>query len=333
MQDLGVGIDHLRAAAERLRPHLNRTPLLRTAVLDEHCQGQVFLKPECLQLTGSFKIRGALNRLLQLSDAEKAAGVVAYSSGNHAQGVALAAKIAGVHATIVMPADAPAVKVARTKRSGAEVVPYDRYTESREEIGQALAAKRGCVLVPPFDDPHVIAGQGTAGLEVAADLARLGQGLDQLLVCCSGGGLAAGMGVAMAAEMPGAQLYTVEPDGFDDTQRSLMAGQPLSNPPGGGSICDALLVERPGDITLPILCGLSAKGVTVSDEEVLVAMKFAFDELRVVVEPGGAVALAAILFGHVPTKGKTTVATLSGGNVDLALFNDAMNAPTMGRSA
>jgi threonine dehydratase len=314
----------IRAAADRLRPYITRTPLLQSSLLDTRCRGKVFLKAECLQQTGSFKIRGALNRLLQLSAEERAAGVVAYSSGNHAQGVALAGKIAGVSTTIVMPEDAPAVKRERTRRYGAEIVPYNRYTESREEIAARIAEEKGAVLVPPFDDPHIIAGQGTVGLEIAEDIGRLGIQIDQVLVCCSGGGLAAGIAVALDADHPGTTVYTVEPNGFDDTKRSLTAGSRVSNPPGGQSICDALLLPRPGAITFPILQHLGVEGVSVSDREAMGAIRFGADELRVVLEPGGAVALAAVLFGTVPCKKKTTVAILSGGNVDAELLDRAL---------
>ncbi|WOI53208.1 threonine/serine dehydratase [Parvularcula sp. LCG005] len=319
-----VTIDDIHAAADRLRPHLTPTPLLRSPLLDLRCRGEVFLKAECLQQTGSFKIRGALNRVLQLTEREKAAGVVAYSSGNHAQGVALAARMAGVEATIVMPEDAPQVKRDRTRRLGAEIVTYDRLNESREEIAGRLAAEKGAVLIPPFDDPHVIAGQGTVGLEIAETTQRLGVELDQILVCCSGGGLAAGIGMAMAAEHPGARLFTVEPKGFDDVRRSLVSGGRLANPPGGTSVCDALLVSTSGQITFPLLKSLKAEGLAVSDQEAMAAIRFAAEELKVILEPGGAVALAAILYGHVATKGLRTAVVLSGGNVDRAVFDRAM---------
>lgn len=319
-----VTLEDIKAAAARLKPYINRTPVLRSSSLDMRSGGQVLLKAECLQRTGSFKIRGALNRILQLSEEEKAAGVVAYSSGNHAQGVALAAKLAGVSATIVMPEDAPQVKRDRTRRLGAEIVSYDRHAESREDIAAGLAEERGAVLVPPFEDRHIIAGQGTVGLELAEELAQMGLILDALLVPCSGGGLSSGIGLAFAEMSPSTQLITVEPNGFDDVRRSLRTGSRVTNVPGGQSICDALLLPTPGAMTFGILKGLAAEGVAVSDREALGAIRFAAEELRVVVEPGGAVALAALLYGHVEARGKTMGAVLSGGNIDMKLFDEAL---------
>lgn len=319
-----VTIDDIYAAQDRLRPYITRTPLLRSPLLDTRSRGHVLLKAECVQQTGSFKIRGALNHILSLSDAERRAGVVAFSSGNHAQGVAMAAKIAGVAATIVMPEDAPTVKRERTRRLGAEIVPYDRHAESREEIASALAEESGTVIVPPFDHPHIIAGQGTCALELLEDTERYGMRLDQMLVCCSGGGLAAGIGIVLEALSKGTDLYTVEPNGFDDVRRSLIAGSRVTNPPGGGSICDALLLPTPGQITFSILKRLEAKGLAVSDREVMGAIRFAADELRVVLEPGGAVALAAVLYGHAAPRARTTGVILSGGNVDIEVFDRAM---------
>lgn len=319
-----VTYDDVAAAAERLRPYIVRTPLLRSPLLDRRSGGAVFLKAECLQLTGSFKIRGALNRILQLSERERRRGVVAYSSGNHAQGVAMAARIAGVQAAIVMPDDAPQVKRERTRRLGAEIIAYDRLTESREDIALAFAEETGRVLVPPFDDPHIIAGQGTCGLEIVEEVARLGVDIDQVLVCCSGGGLAAGVGLALEARLPGTQIVTVEPNGFDDVKKSLIAGSRITNPPGAMSICDALLLPVPGAITFPIMKRLGMRGVSVSDREALGAIRYGADELRVILEPGGAVALAAVMSGAVDTAGKGTVAILSGGNVDASVFDRAM---------
>jgi threonine dehydratase len=311
----------IREAAERIAPFVARTPLLSCPRLDEKAGGQVLLKAECLQITGSFKLRGASNAILSLP--EGTPGVVAYSSGNHAQAVALAAKRAGLPAVIVMPKDAPETKKRRTEDYGAELVLYDRQTESREEIGRALAEERGLALVPPYDHPHTMAGQGTAGLEIAEDLKARGLEPDRVLICCSGGGLAAGIGLAVKDVFPAAQIVTVEPSGFDDMARSLQAGERVTNPAAGGSICDALLVPTPGEITFPLLQALGARGVAVSDEEALAAMRYAAEELRVVLEPGGAVALAAILTGRVPTDG-VTVAVLSGGNADAAMLSRAL---------
>ncbi|RFB05498.1 threonine ammonia-lyase [Parvularcula marina] len=324
MIDASVTFADIKAAAERLKPYINRTPLLRSTVLDMRSGGTVFLKAECVQRTGSFKIRGALNRILQLTEDERKVGVVAYSSGNHAQGVALAAKLAGVDATIVMPEDAPEVKRERTRRLGAEIVTYQRLTESREDIAAGIAAERGAVLVPPFEDPHIIAGQGTSGLEIAEEMMRLGREIDQVMVCCSGGGLAAGVGIAMKELSPKTKLITVEPNGYDDVKRSLVAGTRVTNVPGSSSICDALLLPTPGHLTFSILKSLGATGISVSDREAMGAIRFAAEELRVVAEPGGAVALAGVLYGHVDSRDKTTVALITGGNIDTKVLDQAL---------
>ncbi|GGY45820.1 threonine ammonia-lyase [Parvularcula lutaonensis] len=308
-----VTLADLEAAHRRIAPYILRTPLLRCDALDEVAKGRVLAKAECLQGTGSFKLRGGLNHILSLTEDEKARGVVAYSSGNHAQGVARAAKMAGVPAAIVMPADAPEAKRTRTARDGAEVILYDRENESREEIGARLAEERGAKLVPPFDHPLTVAGQGTAGLELAEDMEGP---IDQVVICASGGGLAAGIGIAVRASYPDAEIIVVEPEGFDDLGRSLATGERQANTQRGGSICDALLVEMPGAIPFDILRGLDARGVTVSDDEALSAMAFALHELKVVVEPGGAVALAAVLNGKVDTASRSTAIILSGGNAD-----------------
>ena len=308
-----VTLDDVRAAHGRIRGHILRTPLLRADPLDDLVGGRVYAKAECLQGTGSFKYRGALNHILSLTEEEKPRGVVAYSSGNHAQGVARAAKRAGVRATIVMPSDAPLAKRERTARDGAEVVLYDRERESREEIGRRIAEERGAKLVPPFDHPLTVAGQATAGLELGEDAPER---LDQVVICASGGGLAAGIGFAVRERHPGAEIILVEPAGFDDFGRSLISGQRERNARRGGSICDALLTESPGVLPFAILSGLGARGVTVTDEEALDAVAFALRELKVVLEPGGAVALAAMLTGRVDGRGKATAVILSGGNAD-----------------
>lgn len=303
------------AAAARIKGHAIRTPLLRSDGLDAATGGRLFVKPECLQLTGSFKFRGAMNRLSALGLDERAAGVVAYSSGNHAQGVARAARLLGVAATIIMPADAPALKVARTRADGAEVIFYDRLTEKREAIAETLAASRGATIIPPFDDRHVAAGQGTSGLEVAEDLAAMGLTADLALVCCGGGGLTSGFAVGS-----GIPTIAVEPHGYDDVALSLAAGHiiPVANP--GPTRCDALQTLRMGELTFATLMASGVRGVAVSEHEVAVAMAFAFRELKLVVEPGGAVALAAALAGTVDLNGKTAVIMLSGGNVDADTF-------------
>ena len=305
----------IEAAAARLHGHAVRTPLLRCDALDAATGGRLFLKPECLQRTGSFKFRGAMNRLLALSPQERAAGVVAFSSGNHAQGVALAARLLGVPAAIVMPADAPALKVERTRADGAEIIFYDRLREERATIAAALAAARGAVLVPSFDDRWIAAGQGTAGLEVVQDLAALGVEADLALVCAGGGGLACGFAIGS-----GLPMVTVEPAGYDDVALSLAAGHimPVSNP--GPTRCDALQTLRMGELPFATLSQAGARGVSVSEAAVVRAMAFAFRELKLVVEPGGAVALAAALDGVVDLQGRTAVIMLSGGNVDAETF-------------
>ncbi|MBX3492185.1 MAG: threonine/serine dehydratase [Parvibaculum sp.] len=310
----------VRAAAARIAGVAVRTPLLECAALDARCGGRIFIKPEVLQRTGSFKFRGAWNRLSQLSAEERRGGVVAWSSGNHAQGVAAAARMLGVPALIVMPSDAPRLKIERTRGFGTEIVLYDRLTEMREEIGARIAAERGAVIVRPYDDPGIIAGQGTVALEIAEDAARLGVALDAVLVPAGGGGLAAGTALALGAAMPEAKVWCVEPQGFDDHARSLTAGKRLGNEGGGQSFCDALLAPMPGELTFAINAAHLAGGLAVSDAEVAAAMRFAFEELKLVVEPGGAVALAAVLAGRYDAKGKSVALVLSGGNADPAAF-------------
>jgi len=313
-------IEDIRTAAQRLDGRAVLTPLLESPLLNARLGGRLLVKAETLQRTGSFKFRGAYNTLAQLDAAQRRGGVVAYSSGNHAQGVAAAAQLLGMPAVIVMPADAPAIKVANTSGYGAEVVLYDRYRESREEIGRRIAAERGATLVPPFDDPRVIAGQGTAGLEIAAQAKALGARLDAVIIPCSGGGLAAGCALALSAECPDVAVYAAEPEGFDDMRRSLAAGARVANDPGARSICDALLVAMPGELTFPINRRLLAGGFAVSDDEVLDAMATAFGELKLVVEPGGAAALAAALSGKIDVKQRNVAVIASGGNVDPAIF-------------
>ena len=320
----------IEAAAKRLAGWAVPTPLLNPPALDRHSGGRILLKAETLQRTGSFKFRGAFNRISQIPESERGAGVVAYSSGNHAQGVAAAAALLGVPAIIVMPADAPAIKVANTRGYGAEVVTYDRLTESREDIGAAIAAERGATLVRPYDDPGVIAGQGTCGLEIAQQSAALGLEIDALLVCCGGGGLTAGCALAMAELSPRTKLYTVEPEGFDDTRRSLEAGTRVANDPAAQSICDALLAPTPGELTFPINRRLLAGGFAVSDREVRTAMGYAFRTLKLVLEPGGAVALAALLAGRLDAHGKTVALTLSGANVDPETYREVLAVESAG---
>ena len=308
-------------AARRLDGVALRTPLLTSAALDAMTGGRVFLKAETLQRTGSFKFRGAYNRLSAIPPERRAGGVVAYSSGNHAQGVAASARLLGMPCVIVMPSDAPRAKRERTAALGAEIVLYDRANEDREAIAEALAAERGATLVPPYDDALIIAGQGTAGREIVDDLNALGLKPDVVVVTASGGGLTAGIALAVKARVPTAAVYTAEPQGFDDHARSFRSGQREQNAALTGTICDALMARMPGKLTFAINRSLVGGGVVASDEEVAAAVAFAFAELKLVVEPGGAVALAALMTRKIDITGKVAVAVLSGGNVDPELFS------------
>jgi threonine dehydratase len=309
------------AAAQRLAGVALRTPLVASPVLDGITGGRIFLKAEILQRTGSFKFRGAYNKLSSIPPSERGAGVVAFSSGNHAQGVAAAAQLLGMPAVIVMPADAPRPKRERTAALGAEVVLYDRAREDRHAIARDLAERRHATLVPPYDDPLIIAGQGTIGREIVEDLAAQGLDPDVVVVTASGGGLTAGIALAVKARVPRACLYTAEPEGFDDHARSFRSGEREKNAALTGTICDALMAQTPGELTFAINRELVAEGTAVSDVEVGAAVAFAFRELKLVVEPGGAAALAALLAGKIDAKGKVAVAVLSGGNVDPELFH------------
>lgn len=319
-----MNIEMIRAAAKRLDGHARRTPLLTSPFLDEIAGRRVIVKPDCLQHTGSFKYRGARAALSALADATRAKGVIAFSSGNHAQGVALAAREFGVTAVIVMPSDAPELKIANTRALGAEVVLYDRATEDRDAIGARLAAERGLTLVKPFDEPEVIAGQGTVGLEIAEQAAALGVARAEVLVPCGGGGLTSGIALALAADAPGLRVRTCEPEGFDDVKRSLAAGAIRANDRLTGSICDAIVTPSPGKLTFPIMQRLCGPGIAVSDDESLRAMAVAFTRLKIVIEPGGAVALAAALWHGDQLEGDTVIVVASGGNVDAALFRGAL---------
>ena len=303
-------------AARRIDGVAVRTPLIESPALNERLGGRVLMKAENLQRAGAFKFRGAYNRISRMTEDERARGVVAFSSGNHAQGVAAAARLVGTRALIVMPADSPAVKVEGVRAFGGEVRLYDRWTESREEIGAQIAAERGAVLVPPFDDPFIIEGQGTTALEL---LDQADAPIDQLLCGASGGGLIAGINLVMAERSPDTRVAVVEPESFDDTARSLAAGARVGHPQGPPSICDALMSPMPGALTFPINRRLAA-ALTVSDAEVAEAVAFAFRQLKLVVEPGGAVSLAALLAGKIETRDRTTALVLSGGNVDPGLF-------------
>ena len=303
-------------AARQIAGQAVRTPLIESPALNAHVGGRVLMKAENLQLAGAFKFRGAYNRISRLTAEELKRGVVAYSSGNHAQAVAAAARMVGTTAIIVMPADSPKVKVEGVRAFGGEVRMYDRYTESREAIGEEIAASKGSILVRPFDDPFVIEGQGTIGLEI---MDQADDRLDQLVCGASGGGLIAGINLAMEALSPDTPVIAVEPKHYNDMQLSIAAGERLTHPPAPGTICDALMTDRPGELTFPINRRVD-RVETVSDAEVAEAVRFAFRTLKLVVEPGGAVSLAAVLAGKVETRDRTTAVILSGGNVDPALF-------------
>ena len=320
-----VDISDIRAAAARLAPVIRRTPLLESPFLNQLAGRRVLVKAECLQHTGSFKFRGAWSAISAMAPEVRAKGVFAYSSGNHAQGVAHAATLHGVPSTILMPEDSPALKLANTKALGAEVITYDRYTESREEIGASLAAERGYTLVKPYDEPMVIAGQGTSGLEVAEQAREAGVESADVLVCAGGGGLATGVALALAAEAPGLRVRTAEPADYDDWKLSLEAGEALPAPAGRRSICDAIVTPAPGEITFPILSKLAGPGLSVTDEECLAAMVQAFERLKIVVEPGGAAALAAALSRSDEIEGEAVIVFATGGNVDRGLFARALS--------
>jgi threonine dehydratase len=316
--------DDVLAAAKRIDGHAVRTPLLNASLLDAKLGGRLFVKAEPLQRTGSFKFRGAYNKIAQIPADKRKNGVVAFSSGNHAQGVAAAAQLLGMPAWIIMPKDAPAIKIARTKAFGATVVPYDRYTQDREKMGAELQAQHGATLVKPYDDPDVVAGQGTVGLEIAEQCRALGVTPDAVLVCCGGGGLVSGTALALSGAMPAVPVFSVEPFGFDDTKRSLESGARQKNDPEARSICDALLAATPGELTFALNAKLLKGGLVVTDDEVRRGMATLFEELKIVAEPGGAVAATAVLAGKYPIKGKTVVAVISGGNVDPETFIGAL---------
>ena len=316
-------ITMIEAAAARLRGHARLTPLLNAPLLDAAFGRRIFIKAECLQLTGSFKFRGGWSAISALDPTNRARGVLAYSSGNHAQGVALAAQRHDIPATIIMPSDAPQVKIANTRAYGAEVILYDRATEDRDAIGARLTAERSLTLIKPFDDAQVIAGQGTTGLEIAAQAAEAGIESATVITCCGGGGLTAGIALALQARAPGLTVRTAEPAGFDDAARSLAAGRIERNAAMTGSICDAILTPAPGTLTFPILQRLCGPGLVATDDEALHAMALAFTHLRIVLEPGGAIALAAALFrDDLPD---TVICTASGGNVDAETFRLALD--------
>jgi threonine dehydratase len=314
------------AAGARLKGRVVRTPILRHPLLDEITGGRVVVKPEPLQRTGSFKLRGATNAALLLNPAARRGGIVTHSSGNHGQAVAAAAHMLGMPALIAMPTDAPAIKRAATRRWGAEIHPFDRHGIDRDALAADLAAARGATVIPPFDHPDVIAGQGTLAIELVEDAKAQGLALDALAVCTGGGGLIAGCALAMETLAPDAEIWAVEPEGWDDTRRSLEAGRRLANDGGGSGFCDALLSRQPGALTFSINHARLAGGVAVMEAEVLRAMRFAFEHLKLVAEPGGAVALAAVLAGKIEARGRTIGVVISGGNVDPEVFARALAA-------
>lgn len=315
-----IDVGDIEDAAARLHGVSVRTPLIQNVELNEALGGTILIKPECLQVTGSFKIRGAYNRLSQLTTEQASNGVVAWSSGNHAQGVAAAGAMLGIRTTIVMPQDAPRAKLNNTRRLGGEVITYDRYNGDREAIAREIAAQRGAALVPSYDHDQIIAGQGSIGLEIADDALQMGLAPELILIPCGGGGLSSGCAIALNSRLPGADVIAVEPVDFNDTARSVAAGKRLRVEDSARSICDALQSPMPGELTFPILQKLVREVLVVSDAEVRSAMRFAFRNLKLVVEPGGAVALAALLSGKLDVVGKTTAIVLSGGNIDVDLF-------------
>ena len=310
--------EDVAAAAMRLEGHAVVTPLLESDAVNRLLGGRLLVKAEVLQHGGAFKFRGAFNRLVQLTPEERARGVVAFSSGNHAQGVAAAARRLGIHAASVMPADAPAIKVEATREHGAEIITYDRFTESREEIAAGLARERGATLVPSFDDFHIISGQGTVGLEMVRQAHAAGATLDDAVICCGGGGLTAGCSLAIRATSPATNIYCAEPAAFNDHQRSLQQGERVANDPSARSFCDALLAPEPGVLTFAINRRTLTGGLAVTDSDVGAAMAFAFRHFKLVLEPSGAVALACVLAGRIPSAGRAIAVVCSGGNVEAA---------------
>lgn len=317
-------IQAIEAAAARLQGRVQVTPLLSSPFLDEIAGRRLFVKAEALQHTGSFKFRGAWSAVSALEAQVRAKGVIAYSSGNHAQGVAYAAQLHGISAVIVMPKDAPALKIANTRALGAEVVLYDRATEDRDAIGQRIASERGLTLIKPFDEPMVIAGQGTSGLEIAAQAHALGITAADVLIPCGGGGLTAGIALALEAKAPQLRARPCEPEGYDDTARSLAEGRVVANASMATSLCDAIVTPQPGAITFPIMHRLCGPGIAVTEAQVLKAMALAWQRLKIVIEPGGAVGLAAALYHGDKLTGDAVICVASGGNVDLPVFTRAL---------
>ena len=317
-------IEMIRAAAGRIEGKARVTPLLSSSFLDEIAGHRIWIKAECLQHTGSFKFRGAWSAISALPEVDRARGVIAFSSGNHAQGVALAAARHNTSSVIIMPSDAPAIKIANTKALGADVVLYDRATEDRDAVAERVNHNQNMTVVKPFDNEYVIAGQGTVGLEIAAQAGAFGVSKAQVLVPCGGGGLTSGIALALEAEAPDMRVHPCEPEGFDDVKRSLISGQIEVNARTTGSICDAIITPSPGELTLPHMKHLCSAGFAVSDTECLHAMALAFDRLRIVIEPGGAAALAAALFHSDALESDDVIVVASGGNVDKSMFVNAL---------
>ena len=325
MPDVLPTYDDVRRAAERIRAVATVTPMIESPLLNEELGGRLLVKCEMLQVTGSFKFRGAYNRISMIPEADRRSGVVAFSSGNHAQGVAAAARLLGTPACLIMPSDAPATKIANTRAFGGEVILYDRFKDSREEIGAKISMERGSTLVKPYDDPGIIAGQGTIGIEIAAQSKALGLEPDAVLTACSGGGLVTGVALGLSADLPQTAVHSVEPAGLDDMARSLASGKLERNDPAARTICDALMAPTPGDITFAVAKARVRSGFAVTDAEVKKAMATAFRHFKVVVEPGGATTIAAVLSGRIQIRGRTIVAVASGGNVDPSLFREALS--------
>ncbi len=319
------GFSDVLDAQSKLSGMSIRTPLLENVELNRVTGGRIFLKSEILQHTGSFKFRGAYNFICRLDERQKKQGLVAYSSGNHAQGVAYSAKLLGAKATIIMPSDAPDIKINNTRDFGADVVLYDRFSEDREAIGDKIIQENGALLIPPYDHPYIIAGQGTCGLEIVEQAKERNVILDATVICCGGGGLTSGSSIAIKELSSSTLIYSAEPADFDDTARSLVMGQRVSVSPDARSICDAVLTPTPGELTFSLNRTFVEKGLVVTDEEVRRAVKFAFNTLKLVVEPGGAVALAAVLHNKIDTKKKAIALTLSGGNVDPSVFKECLD--------
>ncbi len=320
-----MNIEKISAAAQRTKGKLRRTPLLNAPLLDTIAGRRIWVKPECLQHTGSFKYRGALSAISALSPEKRKLGIIAYSSGNHAQGIALAARQAGAPAVIIMPADAPRMKIENTRALGAETVLYDRVAgEDRDAMGKQIADERHLTLIKPFDNEEVIAGQGTTGLEIAEQAIEMGVNAGDVIVCCGGGGFASGIALALEAKAPKMRVRPAEPENFDDMARSLASGKRLSNATTSGSLCDAIISPTPGELTFPILQRLAGPGMVVSDDEALHAMALAFEHFKLVAEPGGAVALAAAIFRPDQIQGDDVIVTISGGNVDAEVFEMAL---------